>query len=51
MGFTWEMDCHLFLRRSAGLAALLGSAGHWKEQLVREWTGTQHTPAAAKALA
>jgi alkylation response protein AidB-like acyl-CoA dehydrogenase len=38
MGFTWEMDCHLFLRRSASLAALLGSLPHWKEQVVAHWT-------------
>ena len=51
MGFTWEMDCHLFLRRSAGLAALLGSAGYWKEQVMTEWTRAQHAPAAAQSAA
>lgn len=51
MGFTWEMDCHLFLRRSASLAALLGSAGYWKEQVVAEWTRASHTPATAAAQA
>ncbi|ARU06479.1 acyl-CoA dehydrogenase [Comamonas serinivorans] len=51
MGFTWEMDCHLFLRRSASLAALLGSAGYWKEEVVAEWTRASHAPAAAKVAA
>ena len=48
MGFTWEMDCHLFLRRSASLAALLGSLPYWKEAVVAEWTRASDAPATAK---
>jgi alkylation response protein AidB-like acyl-CoA dehydrogenase len=35
VGFTWEYDCHLFYRRSKLLAAMLGSASHWREKLVQ----------------
>ena len=34
VGFTWEFDCHLFLRRSALLSLMLGPVGTWKERLV-----------------
>ena len=34
VGFTWEVDCHLFYRRAKWLAALLGNADRWREQLV-----------------
>jgi acyl-CoA dehydrogenase len=34
MGFTWEVDCHLFLRRAKHLGLVLGSARHWKDRLV-----------------
>jgi alkylation response protein AidB-like acyl-CoA dehydrogenase len=37
MGFTWEMDCHLFYRRAKMLALTLGSARHWKDRLVTLW--------------
>ena len=37
MGFTWEMDCHLYLRRAKVLSAALGSPAWWKERLVREY--------------
>lgn len=37
MGFTWELDCHLFYRRAKMLALALGSARHWKERLVDRW--------------
>ena len=33
MGFTWEADCHLYLRRSRSLALQLGSSGLWKKQV------------------
>ena len=33
MGFTWEADCHLFLRRSRSLALLIGEAGMWKRRV------------------
>jgi alkylation response protein AidB-like acyl-CoA dehydrogenase len=34
MGFTWEMDCHLFYRRARLQALALGSAREWKRRLV-----------------
>lgn len=37
MGFTWEMDCHLYLRRARVLSAALGGPAWWKERLVREY--------------
>ncbi len=37
MGFTWEMDCHLFYRRSKQLALQIGSAPFWKDRLVTLW--------------
>jgi acyl-CoA dehydrogenase len=36
IGFTWEMDCHLFYRRAKHLALLLGSPRHWKDRVVSE---------------
>ena len=33
MGYTWEMDCHLFYRRARQQAVLLGNAHAWREQL------------------
>jgi alkylation response protein AidB-like acyl-CoA dehydrogenase len=44
MGFTWELDCHLFYRRAKMLALALGSARHWKNRLVDRWDAD--TPAA-----
>lgn len=37
MGFTWEMDCHLFYRRAKVLALAVGSTRHWKDRLVTQW--------------
>ncbi len=37
MGFTWEADCHLFLRRSRSLALLIGDLGMWKKQIADEF--------------
>lgn len=34
MGFTWQMDCHLFYRRANQLALALGSQPDWEEKLV-----------------
>ena len=36
IGFTWEMDCHLFYRRAKLLGLSLGSARHWKDRVVSE---------------
>jgi len=35
MGFTWEVDCHLFYRRAKLLAVQAGASKVWKEKLVR----------------
>lgn len=35
MGFTWEVDCHLHLRRARQLGLALGGLPLWRERLVR----------------
>ena len=35
MGFTWEVDCHLYYRRAKLLGVQAGAAKVWKEKLVR----------------
>jgi len=35
VGFTWEFDCHLYYRRAALLAVMLGSPRVWKDRLIR----------------
>ena len=35
MGFTWEVDCHLFYRRAKLLAVQAGAPKVWKEKLIR----------------
>lgn len=34
MGFTWQMDCHLFYRRANQLALAIGGQPDWEEKLV-----------------
>jgi alkylation response protein AidB-like acyl-CoA dehydrogenase len=34
MGFTWELDCHLYYRRSKALSLALGATRVWKDRLV-----------------
>lgn len=34
MGYTWELDCHLFYRRAKDQALALGSAREWKRRLL-----------------
>lgn len=34
MGYTWDMDCHLYMRRARQQAVLLGHEHAWREQLV-----------------
>ena len=34
MGFTWELDCHLYYRRAHLLALSLGSLTQWQDRLV-----------------
>jgi acyl-CoA dehydrogenase len=36
MGFTWEMNCHLYYRRAKSLSVLLGSSGFWRDRLIEE---------------
>jgi len=36
MGFTWQMDCHLYYRRAKLLGLALGGAREWKQRLVAE---------------
>ena len=35
VGFTWEYDCHLFLRRAMFQASMIGTARDWKRKLIR----------------
>lgn len=35
MGFTWEVDCHIHLRRARQLGLVLGGLPVWRERLVR----------------
>lgn len=52
MGFTWELDCHLFYRRAKMLALALGSSKHWKGRLVDCWQAQgDAAQAAAQATA
>jgi alkylation response protein AidB-like acyl-CoA dehydrogenase len=36
MGFTWQMDCHLYYRRAKLLSLALGGAREWKHRLINE---------------
>ena len=36
MGFTWEVDCHLFYRRAQQLGLVAGAPKAWKERLVSQ---------------
>ncbi|MEM8500701.1 MAG: acyl-CoA dehydrogenase family protein [Pseudomonadota bacterium] len=36
MGYTWELDCHLYYRRAQYLSSLLGSQAYWKDRLMEE---------------
>jgi alkylation response protein AidB-like acyl-CoA dehydrogenase len=38
IGFTWDMDCHLFYRRAKHLTLVLGSDRFWKDRVVNELT-------------
>lgn len=46
MGYTWELDCHLYYRRAKHMALALGSAREWKRRLI-----DQLAPRASTALA
>lgn len=36
IGFTWEMDCHLYYRRAQHLSLAVGAPRTWKERLVSQ---------------
>ncbi|HEV2363668.1 MAG TPA: acyl-CoA dehydrogenase family protein [Caulobacteraceae bacterium] len=36
IGYTWEVDCHLFYRRAQQLGLVAGGAKAWKERLVTQ---------------
>jgi acyl-CoA dehydrogenase len=47
MGFTWQMDCQLYYRRSKLLALALGGAREWKRRLIAELRTRNTTETAA----
>ncbi|WP_038378608.1 acyl-CoA dehydrogenase family protein [Bradyrhizobium elkanii] len=34
MGFTWELDCHMYYRRANAVALGLGSLSYWEDALI-----------------
>ncbi len=36
MGFTWEMDCHLYYRRAHLLGLTLGGLAQWQDRLIEQ---------------
>ncbi|MDY0065828.1 MAG: acyl-CoA dehydrogenase, partial [Steroidobacteraceae bacterium] len=50
IGYTWEMDCHLFMRRARQQAVLLGHEHAWREQLVAELEKRLTAPAETAAV-
>ncbi len=52
IGFTWEHDAHLYLRRAVALRQLLGGAAHWRAR-VTELTraGQRRTTGADRVFA
>jgi alkylation response protein AidB-like acyl-CoA dehydrogenase len=52
IGFTWEHDAHLYLRRALALRQLLGGTPGWRERLARlAATGAGRTTRTAPAAA
>ena len=47
MGFTWQMDCHLYYRRAKLLGLALGGAREWKQRLIGELRARNTTDMAA----
>lgn len=35
IGFTWDLDAHLFYRRSKLLSSTIGGSGRWRDNLIR----------------
>lgn len=46
MGYTWEVDCHLYLKRSRDLALRLGGLRQWKEKLISATLTATNSPKA-----
>ena len=46
MGFTWQMDCHLYYRRANQLALALGGQPDWEEKLVSRLAAANESVAA-----
>jgi alkylation response protein AidB-like acyl-CoA dehydrogenase len=40
IGYTWDHDAHLYLRRAATLAALLGECAAWRERIIGDLIGS-----------
>ncbi|HVN42759.1 MAG TPA: acyl-CoA dehydrogenase [Steroidobacteraceae bacterium] len=49
MGYTWDMDCHLFMRRARQQSVLLGHEHAWREQLAAELERRLAAPATSEA--
>ena len=49
MGYTWDMDCHLFMRRARQQAVLLGHEHAWREQLAAQLEKRLAEPAGSAA--
>jgi acyl-CoA dehydrogenase len=47
MGFTWQMDCHLYYRRAKLLGLALGGAREWKLRLIGALRDRNTTDSAA----
>ncbi len=41
MGFTWELDCHLYYRRAKQLGLALGGGREWKRRLMQAYRARQ----------
>jgi alkylation response protein AidB-like acyl-CoA dehydrogenase len=37
MGYTWEVDLHIFMKRAWALANTWGDAGYHKSRVARNW--------------
>ncbi|MEF9947816.1 MAG: acyl-CoA dehydrogenase [Comamonas sp.] len=48
MGYTWELDCHLFYRRARQQAVELGNIHAWREQVAAELQKRMDEPAQEK---
>ena len=46
MGFTWDMDCHLYYRRAHLLGVSLGGLGQWQDRLIEQLRDRRSHPEA-----